>query len=73
MDVDDFVGLLRDELSLEVSRADLGRRLDELPGWDSVHLLWLLTILEQRIGRPISLPELLEAQSLQELHERAAA
>ena len=62
--IEDFVGLVQDELGLEVSVADLARSLDEVPGWDSLHLLALATVLERRTGRRIGLPDLLEAGSL---------
>ncbi|MDL4815431.1 acyl carrier protein [Actinomadura opuntiae] len=73
MNIDDFVALVRDELGLPVTAADAGRSFDELPGWDSVHLLWLLTTLERETGRPLSLPDVLEAGSLAQLHALAVA
>jgi acyl carrier protein len=66
--IDDFVTLVRDELGLPVSIEDVGRTLDEVPGWDSVHLLWLVTILERTTGRRFALPTLLEATSLETLY-----
>jgi acyl carrier protein len=52
-----------------VTADDADRALDEIPGWDSVHLLWLMTTLEARTGRRISMPEMLEAATLAELYE----
>lgn len=40
---------------------------------DSVHLLRLLTVLERETGRQISLPEMLEAQSLQHIFDLTVA
>jgi acyl carrier protein len=73
MNIDDFVALVRDELGLPVTAADAGRSFDELPGWDSVHLLWLLTTLERETGRQLSLPDVLEAGSLAQIHALAVA
>jgi hypothetical protein len=66
--IDDFLGLIRDGLGLSVTTDDAGRALNEISGWDSVHLLWLLTAMEQETGHTVSMPELLEASSLEELY-----
>ncbi|MFJ8017174.1 acyl carrier protein [Streptomyces sp. NPDC096339] len=66
--VEDFVGLLNDELALSVTAEDLGRGLDTVDSWDSVHLLALCTILERETGRPLSLADVLEAPSLEALY-----
>jgi hypothetical protein len=50
-DIHDFVALLRDGLGLELSDADVYLSLDDVAGWDSVHLLWLLTTMEETTGR----------------------
>ncbi|MGC7096516.1 acyl carrier protein [Amycolatopsis lurida] len=71
--VDDLVTLVRDELGLPVTTSDAARSLDELPGWDSVYLLWLLTVVEKKTGRPVSLPDLLEAGSLEDVYSLVAA
>jgi acyl carrier protein len=63
--IDDFVDLIHDEIGLAVTAQDVGRTFDEIPGWDSVHLLSLLTALERATGRRISMPEVLEASSLE--------
>lgn len=62
--VEDFVTLVRDELGLPVEAADLDRSLDSVAGWDSVHLLTLCSALERATGRQVSLPAVLEADSL---------
>jgi hypothetical protein len=68
VDIEAFVALLRDELGMDVTADDIGRTLDELPDWDSAHLLWLLTALERGTGAPLSLPDLISAGSLGEIH-----
>ncbi|MEU8516727.1 acyl carrier protein [Kitasatospora sp. NPDC059722] len=69
--IDDFVTLLRDELALPVSAEDLGRDLDTVEEWDSVHLLALCTLLERETGRSLRLSEVLEAPSLEAVYRLA--
>jgi acyl carrier protein len=71
--IDDFVTLVRDELGLPVTAQDVGRSLDEIPGWDSVHLLWLATALERATGTQVSLARVLEADCLEQIYQTAAA
>lgn len=73
MTIDDFAVFVRDEIGLDVTSEDVGKSFDELPGWDSVHLLGLLTALERTTGRPLSLPDLLDAASLQQIYTIAVA
>ncbi|GAA2011113.1 hypothetical protein GCM10009839_01420 [Catenulispora yoronensis] len=70
-DIDDLIGLVRDELGLDLTAEDADRDLDELDGWDSLHVLWLITVLERDTGGRISLPELIEARSLQAIYDLA--
>ncbi|MET8981431.1 phosphopantetheine-binding protein [Streptomyces sp. NPDC004539] len=64
-----FADLVRDELGIDVPEPELGRPFDALPGWDSVHLLTLLTLLEKETGTPLSLPDFLDAGSLESIYE----
>ncbi|MEW1792173.1 MULTISPECIES: acyl carrier protein [Streptomyces] len=66
--IDAFVQLLRDEVGLDVGPEDLRIGLDQVEGWDSVHLLTLLTHLEKLTGRRISLLDALEAPHLEALY-----
>lgn len=66
---EEFVDLLRDEIGLAVAAEDLGRTFDEVPGWDSLHLLTMLMLLEKRVGRPLSLPDFLDAAGLGAIYE----
>jgi acyl carrier protein len=67
----DFIGLLRDELGLELDVEDVSLGFDEVPGWDSVHLLRLLTVLERETGRALSVPDVLQAPNLRHVYELA--
>lgn len=67
-DIHDFVALLRDGLGLQLSDGDVQLSLDNVPGWDSVHLLWLVTTMEETTGRRVSLPDVLEASSLHDIY-----
>ncbi|TDB96152.1 phosphopantetheine-binding protein [Actinomadura sp. 7K534] len=66
--IDDFVALVRDHLGLPVTAEDAERTLDQVPGWDSMHLLWVLTTIERETGRSVPLPDLLQATSLHEMY-----
>lgn len=70
--IDGLISLIRDGLGLPLSREDASRELDQIPGWDSVHLLWLITALERTTGRRLSMPDLLEATSLERIYELVA-
>ncbi|MFC4147276.1 acyl carrier protein [Micromonospora mangrovi] len=69
----EFLVLLDDELGLDYAPADLDRDVDELPGWDSVYLWRLLTVLETRTGRPLPFDELLTTRTLEGLRRLAVA
>ncbi|RKS68190.1 hypothetical protein BZB76_6438 [Actinomadura pelletieri DSM 43383] len=71
--IDDFIALLDQELGITVSAEDAGERLDRLPSWDSLHLLTLLSALERRTGRPVSLPDAVRAATLRDLYELTVA
>jgi len=64
----DFLDLLADELGVDPAAADLDRPLQEVPGWDSVLLLKLLTVLERTTHQRQSLPALLQARTVRQLH-----
>lgn len=71
--VDDLIILIQDELGLPITEADANVGFDQVPGWDSVHLLWLLTALERESGRRLSLAAILEAPSLQAVFDLTVA
>jgi acyl carrier protein len=62
--IDEFVTLVQTEVGLAVTAEHIERGFDQVPGWDSVHLLTLMLALERQTGRPIPLPDLLEAPCL---------
>jgi hypothetical protein len=64
----EFANLVGHETGLDIGEADLGVGFDELPGWDSVHLLALLGVLEAHSTRPLSLPDILAAPSLESIY-----
>lgn len=69
--IDDLIAIVRDELGLPVAIEDAEAGFDELAGWDSVHLLRLVTVLESTTGRRMSLPAVLEADSLADVYALA--
>ncbi|MFI0479608.1 phosphopantetheine-binding protein [Actinomadura sp. 9N215] len=64
----EFVELLQDEMGLEITEQDLPRDFDEVAGWDSVHLLTILLLLEKRSERPLSLPDFLDVGNLESIY-----
>ncbi|MGW9213484.1 acyl carrier protein [Embleya sp. NPDC055664] len=71
MTLDDFVLVLRDSLGLPVTAEVVREDFDQVPGWDSVHLLALVTVLERETGRQVSLPDALEARTLKDIYDLA--
>ncbi|MGP4008116.1 phosphopantetheine-binding protein [Streptomyces sp. 4N124] len=71
----EFARLVRDETGLPLGTtpaeetALLDADFDELPEWDSMYLLKLVTALEHTLGRPVPVGRLLEARSLRQIHE----
>ncbi|MFD0279708.1 acyl carrier protein [Kitasatospora sp. NPDC127111] len=63
-----FLRLVREELDLAVGSGDADRDLADLPGWDSMNLLRLVTLLEAETGRRLPVHAVLEARSLAEIH-----
>lgn len=69
--IDDFIRLLNEELGMSVDTDDVDRSFDELAAWDSVYLLWLLSMLERTAGCIVSLPEALHASNLADIYTLA--
>ncbi|MEW2082754.1 acyl carrier protein [Streptomyces sp. NPDC005283] len=64
-----FCTLLEEELGLHITPEDLDRPLDEVPEWDSVHLLRLVTVVESLTGRSVPVTGLLEAVTFREMYD----
>ncbi|MDS1270913.1 phosphopantetheine-binding protein [Lipingzhangella sp. LS1_29] len=64
IDEAEFLELLDEELGLRVTPEDLTCDLDALEGWDSLHLLRLMSALESRTGRGVRLTDVIEATTL---------
>jgi len=71
--IEDFIGLIDEELGLQVTAEQVEATFDQIPDWDSVKLLWLATALEKAIGRPVRFADLLEATSLGDVFRLAVA
>ncbi|MCX5141928.1 MULTISPECIES: acyl carrier protein [unclassified Streptomyces] len=69
--IDDFIRTVRDELGVPLTDAQFGADFDELPDWDSLYLLKLVTAVEQATGSPVPVGKVLEARSLKEIYELA--
>ncbi|PKV83838.1 acyl carrier protein [Streptomyces sp. TLI_146] len=64
-----FCALLEDELGIRLAPEDLDRPLDDVAEWDSVHLLRLVTVVENVTGRRVPVADLLEAATFQQMYE----
>ncbi|MER5757258.1 phosphopantetheine-binding protein [Streptomyces sp. NPDC002088] len=71
--LDDFAELISDQIGIPVTSEDLRRSVDQVPGWDSLHVMWLLTLLERETGRRLSLPQVIEAPTLAHVYDLAVA
>jgi acyl carrier protein len=70
--IDDFMAFVETELGLPVTVADATQDFDGLAGWDSVHLLSLISAVERRTGRSVSLADALEASNLADIYRLTA-
>ncbi|MEV6110554.1 phosphopantetheine-binding protein [Streptomyces sp. NPDC051940] len=62
-----FMALVRDELGVALSiPQDAHAELADLPGWDSLNLLRLVVLLEER-GHPVAVHQLLLARDLNDM------
>jgi acyl carrier protein len=65
--LDDLIGLANDELGMGLAPQDATTPLDGLPGWDSMHILRLVSLLEEALGRPLPLADVLAARTLEDI------
>jgi acyl carrier protein len=68
-----LIALINDELGLALEPGMAGLPLDALPGWDSILLLRLVVVLEEAVGRPLPVAELLSAGSLEQIQALAVS
>lgn len=71
--IGEFAAFIRNELGLPLTEKDLSTSFDHLPGWDSLHLLWLLTAMERNLGRSLPFQQVLEASNLGEIYDLAVS
>ncbi|WP_367045445.1 acyl carrier protein [Streptomyces sp. Je 1-332] len=69
--LDDFTRLVRDDLGLSLGPGQVTADFDELPDWDSLYLLKLVSSLETATGHRVSVGKVLEARSLKEIYDLA--
>ncbi|MEV4427158.1 acyl carrier protein [Streptomyces sp. R-07] len=66
--LDEFLLLIHDEFSVDLRERGAGTNLADVPEWDSVLLLQLLTLLEEEAGRRLPLRPLLEARTFEQIY-----
>lgn len=69
--LDDYVRLVNEEIGMPLAPGQVAADFDELPDWDSLYLLKLVTALEPAIGRRVPVGKVLEARSLEEIYRLA--
>ncbi|WP_232248631.1 acyl carrier protein [Streptacidiphilus rugosus] len=70
---DDYLTLVREATGLDLDAEALHRDFDALPGWDSLHLLKLVSALERATGTRVPVGRVLEARSLDQIRQVAVA
>ncbi|MEV5986223.1 phosphopantetheine-binding protein [Streptomyces sp. NPDC052051] len=73
LDLDAYVRLVNDEVGMPLAPDQVAHDFDELPEWDSLYLLKLVTALELALGRRVPVAEVLQARSLEEIYELAVS
>ncbi|GBG35990.1 acyl carrier protein [Mycobacterium montefiorense] len=68
----DFHELVVDEISIDIEVAHLTTPLDDLPDWDSVYLLKLVTAIERRTGKSVPVSALLDPACLDDIRQAIA-
>ncbi|WP_432969507.1 phosphopantetheine-binding protein [Dactylosporangium sp. CA-233914] len=71
--LEDFLALIEHELGVSIDADQAHRGLDEVDNWDSMYLLTVLSMLERRTGRPVSLPAMMNAHTLADIYRLAVA
>lgn len=69
--LDDFTRLVRDEIGIPLEPEQVTADFDELPDWDSLYLLKLVSALELATGHSVRVGKVLEARSLKEIYDVA--
>ena len=69
---DDFIRIVRDDLSLPLNGADLETELDSdrKMSWDSLHMLRLVAAVEGQTGTRVPVGRLLEDRSLRAIYTK---
>ncbi|MGW1915860.1 acyl carrier protein [Streptomyces sp. NPDC002076] len=70
---DDYLLILRDLVGFPVEADELDTPFDRLRGWDSVHLLKLVTAIERETAVRLPVTRVLEARCLAEIFALAVA
>jgi len=69
--LDDFILLIREEIGMPLEAEQVAADFDELPDWDSLYLLKLVTALEVATGHSVPVGKVLEARSLKGIYDLA--
>ncbi|MFG3255688.1 phosphopantetheine-binding protein [Streptomyces sp. NPDC048172] len=71
MTLEDFARIVSDELGVSFGTDELSADFDDLPEWDSLYLLKVVTAVESELRRSVPVGKVLEARSLKEIYDLA--
>jgi acyl carrier protein len=69
----DFIRIVRDELALPLSDADLQSDLDQVVDWQSVQIVRLIVALEKETGQHVPVSQLMEQRTLGGMYAAVAS
>ncbi|GAA2077489.1 hypothetical protein GCM10009801_33630 [Streptomyces albiaxialis] len=68
-----FARVVNDELGVDFGPDELTADFDDLPQWDSLFLLKVVTAVESELNRSVPVGKVLEARTLKEIYDLAVA
>ncbi|MDJ0744617.1 MAG: acyl carrier protein [Xenococcaceae cyanobacterium MO_167.B27] len=67
--ITDLIDLMQEVLELPITEQDINIHFDCLDGWDSLHILRLITSIEAETGQKIAVASILQARNIQEIYQ----
>jgi acyl carrier protein len=67
VNMDELMDLVGDIIEVDPSKIDLRRDRDDVPGWDSLAHLRLITAFEQQYGVRLSMDQIVEIRTVEQL------
>ena len=67
INIDDLLNLVGDVIEVDPSRIDVNSDRDEVPGWDSLAHLNIITALEEKCGVRLTMAQISEVRTVEQL------